>query len=104
MPFDSQCVTDSVGSWDVAFVASVVFCGGANVPVDGVMWYPTFVLICCFVDHYFGPGGGTRGFRLKSWFPKMLAWAERFGWRRDDRSRLIVRSYCGMRQYHSVAG
>ena len=60
MPFDSQCVTDSVGCWDVAFVASVVFCGGANVPVDGAMWSPTFVLICCFVDHYFGSGGGER--------------------------------------------
>ena len=60
MPFDSQCVTDSVGCWDVAFVALVVFYGGANVPVDGAMWYPTFVLICCFVDHYFGSMGGER--------------------------------------------
>ena len=60
MPFNSQCVTDSVGSWGVAFVALVVFCGGANVPVDGAMWYPTFVLICCFVDHYFGSRGGER--------------------------------------------
>ena len=66
MPFNSQCVTDSVGSWDVAFVASVVFCGGANVPVDGAMWSPTFVLIC--FDLFFrGPllwsrGGGREDF------------------------------------------
>ena len=103
MPFDSQCLTDSVGCWDVAFVESVVFCVGSDVPADGAAWSPTFALICCFVDHYFGPGG-ARGFRLKSWFPKMMAWAERFGWRQDDRSRLIVRLHCGMRRSHSVAG
>ena len=60
MPFDSQCVADSIGCWDVAFVASVVFCGGADVPSDGATWYPTFALICCFVDQYFGPVGGER--------------------------------------------
>ena len=60
MPFNGQCVTDSIGCWDVAFVASVVFYGGADVPADGTVWSPTFALICCFVDHYFGPGGGER--------------------------------------------
>ena len=58
MPFDSQCVADSVDCWDVAFVASVVFCVWDDVPSDGAAWFPTFALICCFVDHYFGPGGG----------------------------------------------
>ena len=60
MPFDSQCVADSVGCWDVAFVASVVFCGGDDVPSDDAAWSPTFALICCFVDHYFFPGEGER--------------------------------------------
>ena len=60
MPFDSQCVADSVGCWGVVFVASVVFYGGAYVPSDVSAWSPSFALICCFVDHYFGPGGGER--------------------------------------------
>ena len=29
-----------------------------DVPSDGAAWSPDFALICCFVDHYFGPGGG----------------------------------------------
>ena len=41
-------------------MASVLFYGGANVPADGATWSPTFALTCCFVDHYFGPGGGER--------------------------------------------
>ena len=60
MPFDSQCVTDSVGCWNVAFVASVRFCGGDSVPADSYSWSPTFALICRFVDHYFGSEGGAR--------------------------------------------
>ena len=78
MPFDSQCVTDSVGCWNVAFLASVIFCGGGYVPADGALGYPTFALICGFVDHYFGSVGGG-GFWSKLWFPKRLAWAERLG-------------------------
>ena len=39
-------------------MASVVFCGGADVPSDGAAWSPTFALICCFLDHYFVPEGG----------------------------------------------
>ena len=62
MPFDSQCVTDSVCCWNVAFVASVMFYGGDDVPVDGALWPPNFALICCFVDHYFGSGGGREDF------------------------------------------
>ena len=58
MPFDSQCVTDSVGCWNVAFVASLMFCGGADVLADGASWSPTFALIYRFLDHYFGYGGG----------------------------------------------
>ena len=60
MPFESQCVAESVGCWDVAFFASVVFYGEDNVPSDGTTWFPTFALICCFVDHYFDPRGGER--------------------------------------------
>ena len=60
MPVDSQCVTDSVGCWNVSFVASVMFYGGADVPADGAAWSSTFLLIYCFVDHYFGSGGGER--------------------------------------------
>ena len=60
MPFDSQCVTDSVGCWNVAFLASVIFCGGGYVPADGALGYSTFALICGFVDHYFGSVGGER--------------------------------------------
>ena len=60
MPFYGQCVPDSVGCWNVAFVASVMFCGGADVTAYGAAWSPTFALICCFVDHYFGSRGGER--------------------------------------------
>ena len=62
MPFDSQCVADSVGFWDVAFVILLVFCGGADVPYDSAAWSPILELISCFVDHYFGPGGGRGHF------------------------------------------
>ena len=41
-------------------MASVVLCGGTDVPSYGAAWSPNFALICCFVDHYFGPGGGKR--------------------------------------------
>ena len=39
-------------------MASVVLCGGTDVPSYGAAWSPNFALICCFVDHYFDPGGG----------------------------------------------
>ena len=83
MPFDSQCVTDSVFCWNVVFVASVMFCGGDNVLADGALWSPIFALIWRFVDHYFG-SGGAKGFRLKLGFPKRLVWAEIFCRQRDD--------------------
>ena len=60
MLFDSKCVMDSVGCWNVAFVASVMFCGVDDVLADGASWSPTFALMCCFVDHYFGPGRSER--------------------------------------------
>ena len=41
-------------------MSSVVLYGGVDVTSDGAASSPTFALICCFVDHYFGPRGGNR--------------------------------------------
>ena len=44
--------------------------------------------------------GGARGVALKSKFPFMVAWAERLGLVREERSRLRVSNAWGMRQSH----
>ena len=38
--------------------------------------------------------GGARGVRLKLKLPKVAAYAERLGWRREERRRFKVMSYC----------
>ena len=44
--------------------------------------------------------GGTRGVALKSKFPFMVAWVERLGFVREDRSRLRVRNVWGIIRSH----
>ena len=48
--------------------------------------------------------GGTRGVRLKLKLPKVAAYAERLGWRREDRRRFSVMSHCGNSLSHSWIG
>ena len=60
--------------------------------VEDDLWTKTFV------------PGGERGVALKSKLPLMAEWAERLGFVREDRSRLIVMTAWGMRRYHSWEG
>ena len=48
--------------------------------------------------------GGARGVWLKLKLRKVAAYAERLGWRREDRRRFNVMSYCGNNLYHSWIG
>ena len=50
--------------------------------------------------------GGARGVRLKLKLklPKVAAYSERLGWRREDHRRFNVMSYCGNNLSHSWIG
>ena len=48
--------------------------------------------------------GGARAVRLKLKLPKEAAYAERLGWRREDRRRFNVMSHCGNNLSHSWIG
>ena len=45
--------------------------------------------------------GGARGFRLKLKLPKLDAYAERLGWRGEERRIFKVMSHCGNNLSHS---
>ena len=48
--------------------------------------------------------GGVRGVRLKLKLTKVAAYAEIFGWRREDRRRFNVMSHCGNNLSNSWIG
>ena len=48
--------------------------------------------------------GEARGARLKLKLPKVAAYTERLGWRREDRRRLNVMLHCGNNLSHSWIG
>ena len=48
--------------------------------------------------------GEARGFQLELKLPKVAAYAERLGWRREDCRRFNVMSHCGNNLSHSWIG
>ena len=48
--------------------------------------------------------GGSRGVWLKLKLPKVASYAERLGWRREDRRIFSVMLHCGNSMSHSWIG
>ena len=57
-------------------------------------------LLGCLMDEDMGDGG-ARGVWLKLKLPKVSAYAERLGWRQEERRIFKVISHCGNNLSHS---